>query len=99
GVKLATSISDGPVNVELAGVAKSTCILKNASVVLVLSASRKFGEPVGGGVGPSRSEARRPPMSDVVLKHCWVADAPVSILTRSAAHTRAPAKVLFGNML
>src|SRR5262249_10887393 len=74
----------GPVNVELAGVAKSTWNFQNASVVAVVpSATTVFASPAGGAVPPSTSLASSPPNWFEVVKHTWVAVVPASIAARS----------------
>jgi len=59
-VKAATGTTAGPVKVLLAGVAKSTWNFHRFSAF-----EPKFttysGEPAGGAMDPSRSEASRPP--------------------------------------
>jgi hypothetical protein len=58
----ATVSVDGPVKVELAGVAQSTWYFQYASVVAVVPmVTTTFASPDGGGVVPSRSDARSAP--------------------------------------
>jgi len=49
----------GPVNVELFGFAKLTWNLQRCSAPSTSRFMRKFGEPAGGAVAPSRSDGRR----------------------------------------
>src|SRR5262245_22736844 len=84
----------GPVNVVFAGVVKSTWNFQSASVVFVLSATSGLGAPAAGSVRPSKSPGSRPPNWLLVLKHCCVAAAPVSIFARSKAQTFEPRKAV-----
>ena len=59
--KAATGSVAGPVKVELDGVVKSTWNLKKFRL-LVPKFTRKFGEPEGGAIAPSKSDGRRPPI-------------------------------------
>src|SRR5262245_60424760 len=87
----------GPVNVELAGVAKSTwnsnswTVSGSAAAPPCDSASRwrrkTAGAPAGGGVAPSQSAGGsiwngKPESGGVAMKRCAVAAAPVSIADR-----------------
>ena len=60
GEKDATGIVVGPVSVMFAGVVQSTWNFHSCRLFDPKS-SRKFGEPAGGGVDPSRSEGSRLP--------------------------------------
>src|SRR5262249_37258360 len=100
-VNVATLMLVGPVRVELLGVAQSTWNFHRLSA-FVPKLSSRFGVPAGGSpeppgprveVAPSRSEGSIPPKLELSWKHCWVAAAPLSMLTRSNAHTLAPANV------
>src|SRR5262245_26307739 len=54
------AIEIGPTNVELFVLAKSTCIFHSCRAFEAGSMlMRKFGEPAGGAVAPSRSDGRR----------------------------------------
>ena len=87
----AVAIAGAAVNVEFAGVAKSTWNFQKASwFALAPSATIQFGSPAGGSRAPSRSAGKRPPKEVLVVKHCCVAGCPASILARSYAHTREP---------
>jgi hypothetical protein len=59
-VKAATGMLVGPVSVALAGVVKSAWNFQRFSE-LVPKFMRKFGDPAGGAMVPSRSEGRTPP--------------------------------------
>src|ERR1041385_3170558 len=85
----------GPVNVELAGVAKSTWNLKLASVLAAApSESTKLGSPAGGRVALSRSEASRLATVVGALKETRVVACPASIWARLSAATLAPRNVV-----
>src|SRR5438445_13659065 len=58
-VKGATGIRTGPVNVELAGCAKSTWNWKMLRSLESAISTKKLGWPVGGSVLPSRSEGNK----------------------------------------
>src|SRR5262249_39027842 len=89
--KAAVGRTVGPVNVLLAGVVQSTWNFQTASwFAAAPSATTGFGAPAGGRMVPSRSAGRRPQKAGLVLKHCWVADAPVSMRAGSKAQTLAP---------
>src|SRR5829696_3625393 len=77
----------GPVRVPVPAV-QLTEYRQNWTAVLV-KLIRKFGDPAGGSVVPSRSAGSRlwPP---VVLTQACRADAPISILSRSKAQTVLP---------
>src|SRR5436309_7242726 len=81
GVNAATGTTVGPVNVEFAGVAKSTWNLKRLRL-LVPKNTMKLGEPAGGAVLPSRSEGNKPPIELPCWKHIWVAGWPLSMAVR-----------------
>src|SRR5512140_984758 len=81
--KLGTVITVGPVKVLLAGIPKSAWNLNRLSEVVVWRVTKKFGDPAGGGVLPSRSEGRRPATLVDCWKQIWVAGRPASILVRS----------------
>src|SRR5829696_6113872 len=87
----------GPVSVPVPA-AQFTENRQNCTAVLVRLINR-FGEPAGGSVVPSRSAGSRLwPL--VVLTHACRADAPISILSRSKAHTVLPVNERpFRNML
>src|SRR5262249_1827993 len=85
-----TGITVGPVNVLLAGVAKSTWNLNRLSELVVAMSTKKFRDPAGGAVLPSRSEGRRLATLDACWKQTWVAAAPASMAVRSYAHASAP---------
>jgi hypothetical protein len=93
GVNGATGMLSGPVSVVLAGVVKSTWNFHSWRELLP-KLRRKFGEPAGGRVAPSRSAGRTPPKLELSWKHCMVAAAPLSNAPRSRAQTFAPAKEL-----
>src|ERR1043165_7965033 len=78
GVNAATERLVGPVIVVFAGVVQSTWNFQSCNW-LVPKLSMKFGSPVGGAVGPSRSEGRTDPYVLLSVKHCWVAAWPASI--------------------
>ncbi len=90
----ATAMLVGPVNVLFDGVVQSTWNFQNASEVVVFSPTTKFGEPDGGSVALSRFEGKRPPKLLLVVKHCWVAAVPFSMLARSKAQSSAPRNVV-----
>ena len=60
----ATGMLVGPVNVELAGVAKSTWNFHRLSELLP-KLRKKLGEPKGGAIDPSRSDGNRPPKAEL----------------------------------
>ena len=82
GVNAVTGIAVGPVKVELAGVAKFTWNLKRLRL-FVPKNTRKFGDPAGGAVVPSRSAGSRPPTDEPCWKQTWVAGCPLSMALRS----------------
>src|SRR6185369_332184 len=77
----------GPVSVPVPAV-QLTEKRQNWTAVLV-KRSRRFGEPAGGKVVPSRSEGSRLAPAVVLAQACR-AIAPVSILSRSNAQTVLP---------
>src|SRR5438445_12764664 len=90
-LKAPTGMLMGPVRLALAGLAKSTWNFHSLSE-FEPKLRRKFGEPAGGAVGPSRSEGSTPPKLVLSWKHCCVAAAPASMAVRSKAQSLAPAK-------
>src|SRR6476661_8222505 len=90
-VNAATLNCCGPFSVELAGVGQSTWNFHSCRLLLAM-AMTKFGEPPGGGDGPSTFDGNRVPMLPASLKHCCVAARPWSILVLSQAHTSGPVK-------
>src|SRR6266516_4780925 len=75
GVNPATEMVLGPVNVEFAGVAKSTWN-RHARRAFDPKSSRVFDSPAGGEVDPSRSEGSRLPNDELSWKHTWMALFP-----------------------
>src|SRR5438270_12723223 len=73
-VNAATAIEVGPRKVVDDGELQLTRKRQRASA-FVPRPITYAGEPAGGRVRPSRSEARRPPQLEPVAKHCWVAAA------------------------
>ena len=59
---------------------------------------KKFGEPAGGSVDPSKSDGNSPPKDELRWKHTCVAGNPARIAAPLYAHTCAPVN-LFVNML
>ena len=59
-------------------------------VLVVPRPTTGLGAPAGGSLAPSRSPGSRPPKALDVVKHCWVAAAPVNIFARSNAQTLVP---------
>src|SRR5258708_14266744 len=96
--KAVTGITVGPVNVELAGVVKSTWNLNRFRLLLPKNI-RKLGEPAGGAVVPSRSEGSSPPTELPSWKHTCVAAAPLSMAVRLYAQASEPTKLLPLNIL
>src|SRR5690242_13481050 len=90
--KPATEIVVGPVSAVFAVFAQSTWNFQRRRLFVPYE-SRKFGEPDGGGVDPSRSEGNRLPYDVLSWTHCCVAACPDSILARSYAHTSGPSKL------
>src|SRR5258706_15766294 len=88
----ATAILVGPVKVVFAELAKSTWTFHRLSE-LAPKFMKKFGEPAGGAVVPSRSEGSKHPKLLLSWKHCCVAAQPANIAVRSRAQTLLPAKV------
>src|SRR5438045_9321995 len=90
----AAVITIGPVNVELAGCTQSTWNLHRFSRPRSGSMlARKFGEPAGGGVGPSTSEGRRLATDAGRSKHTNLGLArPPRRSPRFPAHVSAPVK-------
>ena len=76
-------------SVEFAGVAQSTWNFQSCRLFVAMLRT-KFGEPPGGGVGPSTFEGISVPTLDPGLKHCWVADRPAIIFALSQAQTSGP---------
>src|SRR3954469_11769281 len=93
-VKPAIGITVGPVNVLRVGVAKSTWNLNRLSELVVAMPMKKFGDPAGGAVAPSRSEGRRLATLEGCWKQTWVAGAPASMAVRLYAHASAPTNEL-----
>src|SRR5712691_573353 len=89
GENEATEIVVGPVRLEFAGVVQSTWNFHSFRL-FVPKLRRKFGDPLGGGVGPSTSEGRRLPNDELRVKHCCVAAWPWSIFARSYAQACGP---------
>src|SRR5262245_6952519 len=89
GVNAATGSVVGPVNVEFPGAAQSTW-KRQSRRLFVPNSTMVLGAPVGGGVGPSRSEGSNPPSLVPSVKHCCVAGWPASIFARSQAHISGP---------
>src|SRR5436190_7231414 len=87
--KEATEIVVGPLSAVLAGVVQSTWNFHSCRL-FVPKLSRKFGDPLGGGVDPSRSDGSRLPKDELRVKHCWVAARPSSIFARSYAQACGP---------
>src|SRR5437773_239225 len=82
--KAAVARLEGPVSVVLAGVVQSTWKLQYASwLAPEPSATMWLGDPAGGWADPSRSDGRRPPKLEPMLKHCCLAACPVSMLVLS----------------
>src|SRR5712692_10174163 len=92
-VNAATGMLRGPTSVVLAALAKSTWNFHSLSE-FEPKLKRKFGEPAGGAVAPSRSEGSTPPKLELSWKHCCVAAAPASMEVRSKAQSLAPANVV-----
>src|SRR6516165_212862 len=90
-LKGATGIRPGPVNVEFAGLAKSTWNRKMNKSVASAMPSMKLGAPAGGAVVPSRSDGSRLDTLDGCWKQTAVAALPASMFARSYAHAMAPA--------
>src|ERR671934_1139888 len=67
--KDATGIVVGPDRLEFAGVVQSTWNLQSKRL-FVPKLRTKFGDPLGGGVVPSRSEGSRLPYEVLKVKHC-----------------------------
>src|SRR5205085_4205746 len=86
----------GPVKVEFLGFAKSTWNFQRFNVLEAGSIfMRKFGEPIGGAVAPSRSEGRRLANAFDRWKHTNAGAAtPFTMPMRSHAHVSAPVNVL-----
>ena len=72
GEKAATGSVVGPVSVEFAGVVQSTWNFHSWRL-FVAKLTTKPGEPLGGGVEPSRSAGSRLPNVRASKKHCCVA--------------------------
>src|SRR5215831_8085523 len=89
GENAATEMFVGPAIVVFAGVVQSTWNFQSCNV-LVPKLRRKFGSPLGGGVGPSTSDGRIEPKVLLSVTHCCVAAWPASIFVRSNAHTCGP---------
>src|SRR5687768_1422681 len=90
-------IAVGPLSVP-EPVLQFTANRQKFKAVLVI-VSRKLREPVGGNVEPSRSAGSKL-CAAVVLAQACLADAPISILSRSKAQTWPPLKLRpFLNML
>src|ERR1043166_985243 len=88
----------GPVSAGFAAVVQSTWNFQSCSA-LGPRLTRKFGDPAGGGVVPSRSDGNRLSKSAPTCTHCAVAGRPLSIAARSSAHTIAPSDVFPENRL
>src|SRR5215471_1905464 len=85
----------GPVNVELAGVVKSTWNWNAASVLALAPSDRSvLGSPEGGSMLPSRSAGSRLETLVGALNETLVAGWPASIAERSRAATLDPRKVV-----
>src|SRR5215813_12029403 len=93
GVKAATLSVVGPVNVELAGVAKSTWNLNRRSE-LVAKSRKNAGSPAVGCMVPSMSEGSRLSIAVLCWKQIMVAAVPASIAERLAAQASAPRNVV-----
>src|SRR6266568_8558926 len=78
GVNAATGMLVGPLKVDWAGVAKSTWNFQRFKE-FVPKFRKKFGDAVGGKVGPSRSEGSTPPNEEDNWKQTCVAAAPASM--------------------
>ena len=88
-LKLATGMVVGPVNVELAGFAKSACSLNNCKEApLPPMATKKFGSPEGGGFVPSRSEGSSVLAAVVASKQTICKGCPFSMAVRLNAQAR-----------
>src|SRR6266851_4864937 len=89
-------IEVGPKKVEFLGFAKSTWNFQRFKVLDAGSMfKRKFGEPAGGGVAPSRSEGKRLANALESWKHTNAGAAtPLNMATRSHAHASAPMKLV-----
>src|SRR5260370_9330250 len=92
-VKAATGIFVGPVKVEFPGIAKSTWNFQRLSE-FVPKFRKKFGEPGGGAIDPSRSDGNSPPKDELNWKQTCVAADPLRIAPPSNAQTFDPAKVV-----
>src|SRR5713101_9127643 len=97
-VKGATGIRTGPVNVDLAGFAKSTWNWKMLRSLESPISTKKLGDPAGGNVLPSRSEGNRLATLGGFWKQIMAAELPASMAARSKAHACAPRKLLGPNM-
>src|SRR5215471_10435927 len=75
GLKAATGILVGPVNVELPGLAKSTWNLYKFKEFAPKSIM-KLGEPAGGNLCPSTSAGRKLPTVEACWKQICVAASP-----------------------
>src|SRR5215469_13915221 len=85
----------GPVNVELAGVVKSTWNWNAASVFALAPSERSvLGSPAGGSMLPSRSAGRRLETLVGALNEMLVAVWPASMAERSSAATLVPRKAV-----
>src|SRR5579871_979011 len=91
-VNAATGMFVGPVNVEFEGVFQSTWNCHTSrDWSLPLKSIRYSGEPDGGNVLPSRSAARSDPYElPTLVKHCMVADDPLSTALRLIAQAYGP---------
>ena len=81
-VNAATGMFVGPVRVEFAGVLKSTWNFHRFNE-FVSKFRKKFGDPAGGSVDPSRSDGNRPPKDEVKWKHTCVAADPARMAAPS----------------
>src|SRR5713101_2868278 len=88
----ATGMRTGPVNVELAGFAKSTWNWKMFRSLESAISTKKLGWPAGGSTLPSRSEGNRLATLGGFWKHILPAELPASMAARSKAHACAPKK-------
>src|SRR5258708_1658283 len=94
-VKAFTASVVGPVNVELAGVVKSTWNFRAAGVWgAARGEGSGLGPPAGGGVALSRSDASRLDTLVGALNDTIVAAWPASICERFRAATLVPRNVV-----
>src|SRR5687768_7228577 len=97
-LKVTPGIVVGPVSVPVPAVQLTANRQKFSDVVVMLS--KKLRDPAGGRILPSRSAGSRLWWLVLVDAQSCRALAPISILSRSKAHTLLPAKLRpFLNML